>query len=77
MPEVRIKQSVWNSIRSAALKQGRKPEALANRALREFLQRLEDEELIARSQKAARKSAFPLAETENVIRQYRQRKRGK
>jgi hypothetical protein len=40
-------------------------------ALDEYLRRLADEELLARSQRAARRAPLALAETESAIRKYR------
>jgi len=75
MPDINIRQSVWNRIKSAAARQGRKPEALANRAIQEFLDRLTDEELISQSTKAARRAPLRLENTEKAIKAYRERKR--
>jgi hypothetical protein len=74
MAEVRIRERIWENIKAAAAQQGERPEALANRALEEYLGRLADEELIARSSKAAKRTAFRATETEKVIGQYRRRK---
>ena len=73
MPEVQIQQGLWNGLKTAAAKQGKRPEVLANRALKEFLSRLADEDLIARSSRAARRAPLRLADTERVIREYRKR----
>jgi hypothetical protein len=74
MAEVKIRDRVWEDIKSAAARQGEQPEAMANRALQEYLGRLADEELLARSSKAARRAPFRTADTEKAIRQYRRRK---
>lgn len=74
MPEVKIKQGVWNGLKSAAARHGKPPEALANRALKEFLQRLEDEELIAKSRRAARRLPLREQDAEQAVRSYRERK---
>jgi hypothetical protein len=74
MPAVQIRQGLWNDLVVAAEKKRLKPEALANQALRDFLQRAADEELLARSSRSARRTAFPASETEDVIRRYRRKK---
>jgi hypothetical protein len=43
--------------------------------LREFLQRQADEELLEESSRAAQKTTFDINETEEIIRQYRKRKK--
>jgi hypothetical protein len=75
MPAVRIQQRLWNDLVVAAEKQHRRPETLANQALRDFLQRTADEELLVRSGRAARRAPFRAADTEEVIRRYRRKKR--
>jgi len=74
MPDVKIRQGIWRGLKAAADKQGQRPEALANRALEEFLERLSDEELLSRSQIAARRAPLRLAETERAIRDFRSKK---
>jgi hypothetical protein len=46
---------------------------LAERVLHEFIQRAADEELLARSERAARRAQFRMEDTEEVLRQYRRR----
>jgi hypothetical protein len=74
MPDLRIRQQLWNDLRAAAAKQGEQPESLATKALQEFLDRLADEDLIARSQHAACRSKLRIADTEQAIRRHRARK---
>jgi hypothetical protein len=75
MPAVQIQQRLWNALVVAAEKQRRRPETLANHALRDFLQRTADEELLAGSGRAAHRAPFPAADTEEVIRRYLRKKR--
>ena len=75
MPEVTIQDTVWQGLVEVAKKRRQKPETLAGAVLREFLQRQADEELLAKSAAAAKKTAFHLADTEEVIRQFRKRKK--
>jgi len=54
MPELKISQGVWNDFVAIAEKRKRKPEALAQDVLRDFIQHFTDEELLERSCAAAR-----------------------
>jgi len=74
MPDVKIRQVLWNGLKTAAAKQGQPPEALANRALKEFLKRLADEDLIDQSRRAAQRAPLRVRGTEQAIRTYRERK---
>jgi hypothetical protein len=74
MPAVRIRQGLWNDLVSAAEKQRRKPETLANEALQDFLQRISDEELLASSGRAARSSPLRSGDAEAAIRCYRRKR---
>jgi hypothetical protein len=62
---------LWKDLVSAAEKQRRKPETLANQALEDFLQRIADEELLSGSARAARRASLRMANTEQAIREYR------
>jgi predicted nucleic acid-binding protein len=73
--EVTIKESVWQELVQVARRRRKKPEHLADAALREFLQRQADEELLEKSSRAAQKTSFPISQTEELIRQYRKRKK--
>jgi hypothetical protein len=74
MPEVTIRQGLWKDLVAAAAKRQRKPETLANEALRDFLRRMADEELLSRSAAAARRSPLRTRDTEEAIRRYRRKK---
>ena len=75
MPAVNVRQGLWKNLVEAAEKQRRKPEALANQALEDFLQRVADEDLLVRSARAARRSPLRAANTEEAVRGYRRSKR--
>jgi hypothetical protein len=77
MAEVTIKESVWKKLVQVARLRRKTPEVLADVALREFLRREADEELLERSSRAARGTAFSLGQTEEIIRQHRQRKKSR
>jgi uncharacterized protein len=74
MPDLKIRQALWNDLQAAAAKQGEQPESLASKALKEFLDRLADDDLIARSQRAARRAKLRIGEAEQAIRRHRSRK---
>lgn len=69
MPELKISQGVWNDF--VAIAEKRKPEALAQDVLRDFIQHFTDEELLDRSCAAARRAPFRIEESEDVVRQHR------
>lgn len=75
MAEVTIKDQLWQGIKTVARRKRRKPERLAETVLQEFLLRQADEQLLSRSEHAARRSPFRIEDTEEMIRQYRRRKR--
>ena len=75
MPAVEIRKRLWEDLVMAAEKQRRKPEALANQALEDFLQRVADEDLLVRSARRARRSPLRVANTEEAVRGYRRSKR--
>jgi predicted transcriptional regulator len=74
MPTVEIRQRVWNDLVEVAEKQRRKPDALANQALADYLERISDEKLLARSGRASRRAPLRAADTEAAIRRYRRKK---
>lgn len=74
MAELHVADKVWQELLEVARQRRKRPEDLADAALREFLQRQADETLLARSSAAARASGLNIGQTEAVIRRYRQRK---
>jgi predicted transcriptional regulator len=75
MAEVTIRENVWQRLVEVARLRRKSPESLADAALREFLRREADEDLLERSSRTARTTGFPLGRTEEIIRQHRQRKK--
>ena len=77
MPELQLQVSarLWKDLMSAAERTSRKPQAMAKKALRDYLQRLEDDELFERSCEAARRSGFDFRNTESVIKALRKERR--
>ena len=75
MAELTVSEKVWQELVEVARRRRTKPESLADAALREFLKRQADQELLEDSSQAAQKTSFPISETEEIIRQHRKRKK--
>ena len=77
MPELQLQVSsrLWKDLMSAAERKSRKPQAMAKEALRDYLQRLEDDELFEQSCAAAKRSGFDFRKTEEVIKSMRRQRR--
>jgi hypothetical protein len=71
MPELKISKGIWDGFVAIAEKRKRKPEALAQDVLRDFIQQFTDEELLERSSAAARPAPFHIADSEEVVRRHR------
>ena len=71
MAEIVTKEKVWQELSQVARRRRKKPEDLAHTALVEFLECQVDEDLLARSIRAAQKSAVSISDTEEVIRRHR------
>ena len=74
MPAVSIRESLWSNLVAVAEKKRKKPEALAQQVLSDYLQQVADEELLSRSARAARRARFKTDATEEIVRRYRRRK---
>lgn len=66
-----IRDKVWKDFVSLAQQRHQKPDVLAEQVLREYVQRMEDEELLARSARAARRAKFRMEETEDIVKRFR------
>ncbi len=71
MAAVVIHEKLWKDIVALARHRHQRAEALAEQALRDYVQRVSDEELIARSARAARGAKFRMEETEEVVKKFR------
>jgi hypothetical protein len=71
MAEVIIRERLWRDFAAVARRKRRKAEKLAERVLREYVQRAADEELLRRSEQAAGRTKFPVDRTEEIIRRAR------
>ena len=68
MAEIKVRDRVWHDFVLVAKQKQKKPEALAERLLRDFLERAADEDLLKRSVQAARRSPFTVGEIEAAIK---------
>ena len=75
MANVILKESVWKDFVMLAKKRQRKPEALVEHLLRDYLARVADEELLARSAREARRNKKSVLQMEELIRRYRRENR--
>jgi hypothetical protein len=73
MVGLEIHDALWNDFMAAAQRHGTPPQALAEQLLRDFIQRVSDEEVLARSEQAGRRARFRMAESEEIVRRYRRR----
>jgi len=73
LPQIVIREKLWHDLVTAARKRRQRAEALAEKALLEYLQRIDDEELLRNSERAGRRTKFPIGETEQVIRKWRRK----
>jgi hypothetical protein len=75
MVELEIQDALWHEFVAIARRHRTPPSELAERVLREYVQRVSDEALLARSEQAARRARFRIEDTEEVVRQHRRRTR--
>jgi hypothetical protein len=69
--EVVIRGKLWKDFVALARQRHQKAEVLAEQVLRDYVQRVADEELLCRSARAARGVKFRLQETEEIVRKFR------
>lgn len=75
MAEIKIRESLWHEFEALAKRQRRKPQALVETVLREYVQRVEDEELLESSMReTAQRAKFREEDTEEIIREFRRKK---
>jgi hypothetical protein len=73
LPEIVIRKKVWQDFVSVARRQRRTAAKLAEKVLRDYVQRTADEELLAESERAARRTGLKASDAEELVRQYRHR----
>jgi hypothetical protein len=71
LAEVVIQEELWKELVALARRRRQKVESLAEQALRDYVQRAADEELLERSQRAAKATEFRISETEEILRKLR------
>lgn len=74
MAELHIQDALWRDLVAVAEAQQTQPTDLAEQVLRDFIQRISDEELLAQSDRAAGRAGVQARDAEHVVRDYRQRK---
>ncbi len=77
MAAITVREEVWQDLVALARQRRRRAETLAEEALRDYLQRAADEDLLIRSERAARRAPFRIEETEEVIRRARLKRKGR
>jgi hypothetical protein len=70
MAELTIRESLWADFVAVAERERVQPDELAERVLRDYIQRAADEELLAASERAARRARFRMADTEEICMPY-------
>jgi hypothetical protein len=73
LPQIVIREKLWHDLVTVARKRRQRAEALAENALLEYLQRIDDEELLRSFERAGWRTKFPIGETEQVIRKWRRK----
>jgi hypothetical protein len=75
MPAITLRPATWKELVALATRQQQDPDRLAERAVRDFLTRTADEELLAKSQRAAARNGKTIRAIEEAIKQRRRAKR--
>lgn len=75
MPTLTVAESLWSELESTARRRQLSAQKLADLALREYLRRVADEELLASSERAARRAPLAASQSEGAVRRHRTAKR--
>src|ERR1700733_663270 len=75
MPAVTLRPTTWNELLALAERQQLKPDRLVERAVRDFLNRAADEELLATTRRQAQSNSASVPEIEEAIKKRRRAKR--
>jgi predicted transcriptional regulator len=75
MAAITLRPTTWNKLVALAKRQQQNPEQLAERAVRDFLTRMADEELLANSRRQAQRNGKTIREIEEGIKERRRTKR--
>jgi hypothetical protein len=78
LAEIVIQETLWKDVVPLARRRHQKVAALVEQVLRDYVQQVADEELLARSARAARLVKFRMQESEEIVKRFREsRKIGK
>ena len=71
MAAVVIHEKLWKDFVALARQRHQRADRLAEQVLRDYVQRVTDEELIAHSARAARGAKFRMEESEEIVKKLR------
>jgi hypothetical protein len=72
LAEIVIQETLWKEFVALARRRHQKAEALVEQMLRDYVQQVADEELLAHSARAARRANFRMQETEEILKKFRE-----
>jgi hypothetical protein len=73
--EIKVGENLWKDFVAVAKRHRKNPASLAARVLREYLQRIADEELLRHSERAAQSRGITIAQAEAAIKELRRKSR--
>ena len=71
-----IRENVWREFVAVGQRKRQTPEAIAQRVSRDYVQRVGDEELLARSARAAQRALFSIRDGDHLVPEFRRRTKG-
>ena len=74
MPTLTVHKTLWNELENVARKRHLSAQKLATVALREYLQRTADDELLQHSQRVGQRASFAIQQSEQLVRRHRSQK---
>jgi hypothetical protein len=72
LAEIVIQETLWKNFVALARRRRQNAQALVEQVLRDYVQQVGDEELLARSARAARRAKFGVQETEEIVKRFRE-----
>lgn len=73
MAQITIRERLWRDVMAVARRRRQQAEVLVENVLRAYVQRVADEELLSRSEQAARRARFRIGEAEELVRRHRRK----
>jgi hypothetical protein len=73
MPEITIREDLWNDIKSIARRKRESPSEFAQSVLEDYLQMLADDDLLERSRRSAQALNLRTRDAESLVRKIRNR----